>query len=94
MEMMSELLSLALALLAGFGLGLLYFGGLWLTVRQLPVTRYPLLLTLGSFFGRIGISVVGFYFVMGSHWERLLACLLTFLWMRNLLVQRLQPTRF
>jgi len=87
---MTELFLLALAALAGIGLGLFYFGSLWLTVRQIPKSLNPALLTLGSFFGRLGIILVSFYLVMGSHSERLIACLLTFIWMRNLLMQRLQ----
>ncbi len=87
---MTELFPLALALLAGIGLGLFYFGSLWVTVRQIPKSSNPALLAFGSFFGRLGIILVSFYLVMGSHWERLIACLLTFIWMRNLLMQRLQ----
>jgi len=87
---MTELFLLALAALAGIGLGLFYFGSLWLTVKKIPKSLNPALLTFGSFFGRFGITLVSFYLVMGSHWERLIACLLTFIWMRNLLMQRLQ----
>ncbi len=87
---MRELFPIALALLAGIGLGLFYFGVLWLTVRQIPNSSNPAILTLGSFFGRNGIILASFYFVMSGHWERLMACLLTFMWIRNLLVQRLQ----
>ena len=94
---MNDLNFLVLALITGIGLGLIYFGGLWLTVRQLPHTRYPLLLTVSSFVGRIGISLLGFYLVLASrhsNWVilHLMACLLMFFWMRNVLVQRLQPS--
>lgn len=75
----SEFLRVTLALLAGIGLGLFYFGGLWLTVQQLLTIRRPALLMLVSYVGRIGLTLVGFYIVAGSHWERLLACLLGFL---------------
>jgi F1F0 ATPase subunit 2 len=87
---MSELFPLTFALAAGSGLGLFYFGGLWLTVKQLPTTRHPIAWTLGSLLVRLGVVLVGFYLIMGSHWERLLACLLTFLWVRNLMIRRLQ----
>lgn len=85
---MSDILPLVLAGLAGLGLGLFYFGGLWLTVRQLPVSHAPALLVLGSFLGRTALTVLGFYFVMAGRWERLLACLLGFLVMRTVLVAR------
>ena len=90
---MGEFLPLMPALAAGIGLGLFYFGGLWLTVRQLPTARRPALLSLLSFFGRLGIVLFGFYLVMGSHWERLLICLLGFLGVRVILVRLWSPER-
>ena len=74
--------------IAGIGLGLLYFGGLWLTVRALSTVRRPGLLTLGSFAGRMAVTLVSFYLIMGGHWERLLAALLGFLLTRGMLVRR------
>ena len=88
---MDEFLPLMLAVAAGIGLGLFYFGGLWLTVRQLPTARRPALLSLLSFFGRLGVVLFGFYLVMGSHWERLLVCLLGFLGTRSILVRLWGP---
>jgi F1F0 ATPase subunit 2 len=90
---MSSLLPLLLALAAGLGLGLFYFGGLWLTVRQLPASRHPVPLLLGSFAGRTAAAAVGFYFVMGGSWERALACLAGFLVVRFVLISRLRPGR-
>ncbi|MFB2977238.1 ATP synthase subunit I [Microseira sp. BLCC-F43] len=94
---MSNLVSFILALLIGVGLGLIYFGGLWLTVRKLPNTSNPVLLSIVSFFGRIGFVGGGFYLVMVKAQYapiHLLACLLTFFGIRNLLVQRLKPNQF
>lgn len=90
---MSPFLTLALALVAGMGLGLFYFGGLWLTVRQLPTSRWVMPLVLSSFVGRTAVVLVGFYFVMGGHWERVVVCLVGFLMARFLLVSRLRPDR-
>ncbi len=84
---MGELLTLISALVAGTGLGLFYFGGLWLTVRRLPTARRPAFFSLLSFFGRLGVALFGFYLVMGGHWERLLVCLLGFLGVRVILVR-------
>ena len=75
---------LGLALLAGVGLGLFYFGGLWLTVQQLLTIRRPVALLLVSYMGRIGVTLLGFYVVAGGHWERLLVCLLGFLIIRGI----------
>jgi F1F0 ATPase subunit 2 len=88
---MSPFLPLVLAWVAGVGLGLLYFGGLWLTLRQLPTCRWPTPLLVGSFMGRTAVVLVGFYFVMGGRWERVLACLVGFMMARFLLVSRLRP---
>ena len=61
---------LGLALLAGVGLGLFYFGGLWLTVQQLLTIRRPVALLLVSYVGLIGATLLGFYVVAGGYWER------------------------
>ena len=90
---MGELLTLMSALVAGTGLGLFYFSGLWLTVRQLPTARRPLLLSMCSFLGRLGVVLFGFYLVMDNHWERLLVCLLGFLGVRVILVSVWGPER-
>ena len=88
---MNPALSLTLAFLAGLALGLVYFGGLWLTVQRLPTARRPGLLAALSLILRLGFVLGGFYLVMGGRWERLLACLAGFLLMRALLVRRLGP---
>lgn len=88
---MSDVLRLGLALLAGAGLGLFYFGGLWLTLRRLATSGRPELLILGSFLARTAITVIGFYFVIDGQWDRLAASLAGFLLMRIFLVQRLKP---
>jgi F1F0 ATPase subunit 2 len=91
---MSILVSFIVAMLLGIGLGLVYFGGLWLTVRQLPTVSNPAWLSFISFLGRITFVVVGFYLVVSKISDyaavHLLACLLTFFWIRNLLIQRLK----
>jgi F1F0 ATPase subunit 2 len=84
--------SVVLAFLAGLAIGQFYFGGLWLTVRRLPVTRSPALLAFVSFAVRTGISVFIFYLLsLGGHWERLLASVAGFALMRMVLVWRLRP---
>jgi len=89
--MMSRFLPLMLAAVAGMGLGLFYFGGLWLTVQRLPACRRPGSLVLASFLARTAVILVGFYLVMDGRWEPVLACLLGFIMVRLFLVSRLQP---
>jgi F1F0 ATPase subunit 2 len=81
---------LLLAFFVGMGAGLLYFGGLWWTVRRLPTARQPALLTLGSFLVRTGVSLVAFYFASGGQWQRILASLLGFIIVRVFLVRRIR----
>jgi F1F0 ATPase subunit 2 len=82
---------LVLAGAAGVGLGLFYFGGLWLTVRRLPDSSRPALLFVGSFAGRTALTLLGFYLVMDGRWERMLACLAGFIMIRQFLISRLRP---
>ena len=88
--MTTNVLYLAMAFLVGMGTGIVYFGGLWWTVRQLPFARQPALLTMGSFLVRTGISLTAFYLVSAGQWERILISLLGFIIVRGLLVRRIQ----
>ena len=88
--MTTNVLYLAMAFLVGMGAGIVYFGGLWWTVRQLPFVRQPALLTMGSFLLRTGISLTAFYLASEGHWERILISLLGFIILRGFLVRRIQ----
>ena len=81
---MNETLPLLLAWSAGGGLGAIFFGGLWWTVRQSISSRRPARWLFGSWLLRMGVALFGFYFVAGGHWQRLLACLLGFVMARLL----------
>ena len=85
---MNETLSLAPALVTGLLLGVMFFGGLWWTVRKGLSSKHPALWFFGSLLLRMSIALAGFYFVSGGHWERLLVCLLGFV-MARLIVTRL-----
>ena len=84
---MNELLALTLALVVGVGLGAIFFGVLWWTVRKGVVSKQPALWFLGSLLLRMSITLAGFYFVSGGRWERLLACLLGFIVARFLVTR-------
>jgi F1F0 ATPase subunit 2 len=87
-------LSLGQLLLAGtcgMVLGLFYFGGLWITVKRLPFSARPALLTLCSYLGRLAVTLSGFYLVMAGSWERLLAVMSGFMVMRIILVNIWKP---
>jgi F1F0 ATPase subunit 2 len=75
---MNETLTLALALVAGVGLGAIFFGGLWWTVRKGLASKQPALWFFCSLLLRMSIVLAGLYFVGLGHWPRLVICLLGF----------------
>jgi F1F0 ATPase subunit 2 len=85
---MSDIVSVVLALAAGFLLGAIFFGGLWWTVRKSFSSPRPALWFFGSLLVRTAIALAGFYFIARGRWEGLLACLLGFV-MARLIVTRL-----
>ncbi len=84
---MNEILNLVLSLIAGFLLGVVFFGGLWWTVQKGLSSGKPAFWFLGSLLTRISIVIAGFYFVSDGHWERLLICLFGFFVMRHIIVR-------
>jgi F1F0 ATPase subunit 2 len=85
---MNETLSLVPALVAGVLLGAIFFGGLWWTVRKGVSSKRPALWFFGSLLLRTCITLAGFYFFSGAHWERLLVCLIGFV-IARLIITRL-----
>lgn len=79
------------AFVPGIVLGIFYFGSLWITVRQLPTTVYPVRLFIGSWLGRLVITLLGFYLVMNGQWQRVLVCLAGFVIARMLLIRYWRP---
>jgi F1F0 ATPase subunit 2 len=89
---MSDALIPALAVLAGFLLGAVFFGGLSWTVRKGVSSQNPALWFFCSLVLRMSIALTGFYFVGRGHWERLLLCLLGFVLARLLVVHLTRPS--
>ena len=79
---------LALASAVGGLLGLLFFGGLWWTVRRAFNSPRPALWVGGSLLLRMVCVAAGFVLVSAGDWRRLLACLLGF-WAARWMVVRL-----
>lgn len=88
---MSDIVPLIFALLAGIVLGLIYFLGLWETVRRLRQVRRPVLWMLGSLILRLAFILTGLYLVGHGHWDRLIAALIGILIVRTLLIRRIRP---
>ena len=85
------LLELGQALVAGLALGLLYYGGLWLTVRRLPQSSHPGPLFLSSFVLRTVVAMAGLFVIARASWIPLALAMVGFLVVRIVLVRRLGP---
>lgn len=89
---MSDMFIIILSFVTGILMGTFFFGGLWLTLKRLPDSRNPVLLTMGSYFGRIAVCVSGFYVAVKiGDWEGLLVFMGGFMIMRFALVRHLRP---
>jgi F1F0 ATPase subunit 2 len=53
-----------LALVGGSALGLLFFGGLYVSVGRLNTVRYPALMMLGSTVIRMAVLLAGVFLLM------------------------------
>jgi len=91
MTTLIEFLTLLLAFLGGLLAGLLYFGGLWLTLRHLLQSRHAPLFIMGGFFLRLALTLAIFFLASQADILRLLTCLGGFVLMRILLVRRCSP---
>jgi F1F0 ATPase subunit 2 len=78
--------------LASFGIGLLlsgiHFGGLWLTVRLLPVCERPRLFFWSSYLARYAVTLYGFSQVMKNGGLALAAAFIGFYMLRTFLLSR------
>ncbi|MFW6114837.1 MAG: ATP synthase subunit I [Thermodesulfobacteriota bacterium] len=90
---MTDAFGLILALSAGIGIGVFYFGGLLWTIQTLPARTKPGLWVAASYFIRTGVAVFTFYLVMGGHWQRIMMSLLGFLVIRMVMIRRLKPVK-
>ncbi len=86
-DMLSMTLQIALAGLVGGLLGLIFFGGLWWSLRRAFASPRPALWVGGSLLLRMAFVVGGFVIVSAGDWRKLLACLLGFWIARGLTVR-------
>jgi F1F0 ATPase subunit 2 len=66
------------ALVGGGLLGLIFFAGLWWTVRSALATANPALWFAGSLLLRMSVILAGFYMIAEEGWQALTLCLLGF----------------
>lgn len=84
---MNDLLRSLLAFILGLVLGAQFFAGLWLTVRKALASKIPALWVVGSLFVRMGITVLGFYFIASHGWPGMLMCLAGFILARIIVLR-------
>ncbi len=77
-NLLSLIPTLMLAGAAGGLLGLLFFGGLWWTVRRAVDSPRPALWVGGSLLLRMACVAAGFVVVSAGDWRNLVSCLLGF----------------
>lgn len=88
---LNNYLMLTLTFIAGLLLGALFFGGLWWTVRKGVSSQHSAFWFLGSLILRMGIVLVGFYFVGHGDWRRLVSCLVGFIVARLVVMRMTRP---
>jgi len=76
---MCEILSMILAITAGMALGMFFFGGLWFTIKKAINAKIPAIWFFISFFLRVSIVLIGFYYISTGGWQQLIICLVGFI---------------
>lgn len=89
--MAASMIRLLWDVLAGTLLGSLYFGGLWLSIRQIAQWRHAGLAMAASQVLRLAIVAMGLYLVAGRQWQSYLAALLGILVARWVWIRRIGP---
>ncbi|MDR3716436.1 MAG: ATP synthase subunit I [Puia sp.] len=84
---MNEIFYNILALIAGGLIGVLFFGGLWITVREGTRSKNPALWFVGSFILRLAIAMSGFYYIAHGSWQRSMICLVGFILARLVIIR-------
>jgi F1F0 ATPase subunit 2 len=91
----NEWLLLVASGIFGALLGLVFFLGLWATVRRLETTGNPVLWILGSLVLRFSFVLAGFFLLAHyGGWEHLLVAAVSFTLPRLFMVRRMQPHQF
>jgi F1F0 ATPase subunit 2 len=84
---------LVFAGVAGVLAGVLYFGGLWWTVKRMSKFVHPRLALLVSFFSRALVALAIIYLAAGGQAAGYIAALAGFLLARFIAVRRARPER-
>lgn len=84
---MSEILYMILVFITGIVLGLFFFGGLWFTIKKAVLAKTPAVWFFTSFFLRVGVVMIGFYYIIQGGWELIISSLIGFIVARFLVTK-------
>ena len=84
---MNDLAMTLLVLFGGSCLGFLFFGGLWFTSKKMLTSKKPVLWYLCSLFIRVGLTLLGFYYMGQNNFRYMLICLLGFISARFIVIR-------
>ncbi len=84
---MNEIIGMLPSLIAGGILGIIFFGGLWLTIQRALHSKKAAFLFVSSFIIRMAIILAGFYYVSQHSWQKMLVCLAGFLIARTIITR-------
>ena len=92
---MNDPLALVAAVIVGLGAGLIFYGGLWLTVSRIHTARQPALLFAASFVVRVALALGALWWVSQGSAIRVIAWLVGFIIARPLIFRltRAKPQR-
>jgi len=85
---MNEIVYMVFVFTAGLVLGILFFGGLWLTVKKAVFSQRPAIWFIGSFFLRMSITLVGFYYLSQGSWKNLIISVSGFIIARSIIIYK------
>ena len=86
----SDLIAILIGLAAGCLLGLVYFGGLWWTTRQLSSTPHPGPFVMASFVTRLGVLAAGLFATAQLGVASLGMAVVGLLFVRQLMIRHVQ----
>jgi len=76
---MNRIFVVVMVFISGVSLGLIFFGGLWWTIKNGSLSKKQPIWFTGSLLIRFSVILLGFYFVGNSRLDSLLICLSGFI---------------
>jgi len=92
--MITEAFLSVMAFLWGLFLGVVYFGGLWMTARRLPGQSRPKTFCFFSFILRLILAMIGMWFVLERSTIAFLVTLTAFMMIRFIMINRIGRVSF